>query len=165
MRLTLSYCLPSRRHDMFQKPQCRVMWFILLASIGLLTSSATASYSLKTRTGALPFFLYLSSGNKTVVVNDGVVGGYSNTSTSLLFTDYTGSITNNETSGTITSKLIAPSIVRIEVNTSSDYVGARFAIAKDERIFGLWEYPWNGSLLNSELMFDLKGVGNADGIN
>jgi alpha-D-xyloside xylohydrolase len=141
------------------------MWFFLLVSLGLLAGSASASYSLKTRTGALPFFLYLSSGNKTIVVNDGVVGGYSNTSVDLLSTDHTGSITNNDTSGTISSKLMTPSIAKIEVNTSSDYVGARFAIAKDERIFGLWEYPWNGTLLNKDLMFDLKGVGNTDGIN
>lgn len=141
------------------------MWFLLLACIGLLISSATASYSIQTRTGALPFFLFLNAGNKTVVVNDGVVGGNSNTTFSLLSTDATGSITNNETSGTITSKLITPSVAKVEVNTSSSYVGARFAIAKDERIFGLWEYPWNGTLLNKDLMFDLKGVGNTDGIN
>lgn len=141
------------------------MWFLLLASVGLLISSASASYSIQTRTGALPFFLYLNSGNKTVVVNDGVVGGSSNTSLNLLSTDATGSINNNETSGTITSKLITPSIARVEVNTSSEFVGARFAIAKDERIFGLWEYPWNGTLVNKDLLFDLKGVGNADGIN
>ncbi|KAE9978612.1 hypothetical protein EG327_007342 [Venturia inaequalis] len=126
---------------------------------------STASYSIQTRTGALPFFLYLNNGNKTVVVNDGVIGGISNTTFNLLSTDGTGSITNNETSGTITSTLITPSIARVEVNTSSEYVGARFAIAKDERIFGLWEYPWNGTLINKDLLFDLKGVGDADGIN
>lgn len=141
------------------------MWFLLLACIGLLTSPVTASYSIQTRIGALPFFLFLNAGNKTVVVNDGVVGGNSNTTFSLLSTDATGSITNNETSGTITSKLITPSIARVEVNTSSSYVGARFAIAKDEIIFGLWEYPWNGTLLNKDLIFDLKGVGNTDGIS
>lgn len=141
------------------------MWSLLLACLGLLSSSAAASYSIQTRTGALPFFLYLNAGNKTVVVNDGVIGGISNTTFNLLSTDGTGSITNNETSGTITSKLFTPTIAKVELNTSSGFVGARFAIAEDERIFGLWEYPWNGTLINKDLLFDLKGVGDADGIN
>jgi alpha-D-xyloside xylohydrolase len=141
------------------------MWSGLLACIAAVVGQASAGYSISTRTGALPFFLFLNSGNETVVVNDGVVSGNSNTSTTLISTDHIGAITNNGTSGTIFSQLIQPTIARVEVNTSSDYVGARFAIAKDEKIFGLWEYPWNGSLTNSNLMFDLKGVGNATGIN
>lgn len=141
------------------------MWAYLFALLGVVLWPTAADYTLSARTGALPFFLYLSSGNRTVVINDGVLAGNSNASLTTLSTDAYNVITNNDTSGSIHSQLITPTVARIEVNTSSNYVGAKFIIAKDEKIFGLWEYPWRGSLLNTNVSFDLKGVGNAPGIN
>ncbi|KAF2430539.1 hypothetical protein EJ08DRAFT_237403 [Tothia fuscella] len=137
-------------------------FFFVLAS---LAARVSAIYSLQTRTGALPYFLFLSNGNRTVAVNDGVLVGDDNSTLSLVSTDGYGSIANNITSGSVIASMHSPTVAKIEVNTSSTFTGARFAINKDERIFGVWEYPWHGGLDNHNVSFDLKGVGNATGIN
>jgi alpha-D-xyloside xylohydrolase len=141
------------------------MSLVLSLVLAGLAAQVSASYSLQTRTGALPYFLFLSNGNRTVAINDGILYGDNSSLISLVSTDGYGAISNNDTSGTIHATMLAPTIAKIEVNTSSTFVGAQFAIARDERIFGVWEYPWRGRLDNHNVTFDLKGVGNSEGIN
>jgi alpha-glucosidase (family GH31 glycosyl hydrolase) len=68
-------------------------------------------------------------------------------------------------SGKITYKNINPQVVKIEVQSNASYIGARFNTAVEELFYGVWEYPFSNSLTNTNVSFDLKGVGNAEGIN
>jgi alpha-D-xyloside xylohydrolase len=141
------------------------MSFLSFVFLACLVAQVFAIYSLHQASSAVPYFLYLSYGNRSVAINDGVYFGETNSSLAAASTDGNGQITSNGTSGTIRAKMISPSIARIEVNTTSPFVSARFVVAKDEKIYGLWEYPWGGSLHNKNVSFDLKGVGNSEGIN
>ena len=141
------------------------MQVCFIAALASLASQAVAKYTINVRTGALPYFLLLQNGNRTVVINDGVLAGDANSSTTAVSVDAYGQITNNGTSGFIGSTMITPSIARVEVNTTSLFTGAKFAIANGEKLFGIWEYPWNGEIMNKNVTFDLKGVGDSEGIN
>jgi alpha-D-xyloside xylohydrolase len=138
---------------------------LFLFFLASLVAVASASYSIHQANGAIPYFLFLNYGNKSVAINDGVFIGERNSSLTAASTDGHGQITNNGTSGTILAKMITPTIARVEVNTTSTIVSARFVISNEEKVYGLWEYPWGGSLHNRNVSFELKGVGNAEGIN
>jgi alpha-D-xyloside xylohydrolase len=153
--------VPSSKH--LHRPVAMPLFPILF--LASLIVQALASITLQQAKGALPYFLILNYGNRSVAINDGVFVGRTNTTLTAASTDGFGQISNNDTSGTISAKLITPTIARVEVNTSANFIGASFHIAQDEKVYGLWEYPWGGSLHNRNISFDLKGVGNGEGIN
>lgn len=55
------------------------------------------------------------------------------------------------------------------MNTSSNFVGARFGASPESKFFGVWEYPWHEDstyqLDNAGVAFELKGLGNSEGAN
>ncbi|KAL2216669.1 glycosyl hydrolases family 31-domain-containing protein [Thermoascus aurantiacus ATCC 26904] len=86
-----------------------------------------------------------------------------NASVSAIDVSQDGKIANG--GGTVSWSCISPSVTRIEIKSSKPYVGARFTNSDREYFYGVWEYPFSGSLINSNVSFDLKGVGNNVGIN
>ncbi|KAF2790944.1 glycoside hydrolase family 31 protein [Melanomma pulvis-pyrius CBS 109.77] len=124
----------------------------LLLSLGALITSISCDYkiSLTTSSG-----LVISDGNNTIVNNSAILAGNQNTTATAL---------KNSTQG-LTYSFITPTIAKVTLNTSSSFLGARFSAASDARFFGVWEYPFNYQIDNSNITFDLKGVGNNVGIN
>lgn len=92
-----------------------------------------------------------------------IVIGVVNASVSAIDVSQDGKIANG--GGTVSWSCISPSVTRIEIKSSKPYVGARFTNSDREYFYGVWEYPFSGSLINSNVSFDLKGVGNNVGIN
>ena len=77
---------------------------------------------------------------------------------------------SNGNGAKITTRLISPlggrpTAIRVNVKSNFDFVGARFQGHSDETFYGVWEYPWSDKLDDNGVMFDLKGVGNSDGVN
>lgn len=60
--------------------------------------------------------------------------------------------------------MLSPTVVQVSVNSTLDFVGAVFSTDAAD-VFGVWEYPFAGAITNANVSFDLKGVGNSDGIN
>jgi hypothetical protein len=125
-------------------------------------SVALAQYSLGI-TGTSPFSLEIKSGGSTVVKNAAVLVGASNTTTSAVTESSNGKISSN--GGQITATMMTPTIAKIEVNSTFDFVGAQFDTSPDEKLYGVWEYPWNHKLTSNNVTFNLMGVGNGVGIN
>lgn len=86
-----------------------------------------------------------------------------NTSTSAIDISRDGKISND--GGTVSWSCISASVTRIEVKSSKPYVGAKFTNSDQEYFYGVWEYLLSGSLINSNVLFDLKGIGRSEGIN
>lgn len=59
----------------------------------------------------------------------------------------------------------SPTFVKVEVTMDRKYVGSRFTIPPGHYVYGVWEYPWFEGLTNENVSFDLKGVGDSDGVN
>ena len=56
-------------------------------------------------------------------------------------------------------------MVQITINADLPFTGARFSAAASDNFYGVWEYPWNSNLENDGVEFDLKGLGDSEGIN
>ncbi|KAI9707856.1 MAG: hypothetical protein M1820_004462 [Bogoriella megaspora] len=110
-----------------------------------------------------PFSLQVSSEKHAVVNNSAILLGRTNSSAAPVSALASGEILKN--AGQITTSQISPSIFKIEVNTTSQYVGARFTASNDDSFYGVWEYPWSQQLDNANVSFELKGLGNSEGIN
>ncbi|EME79180.1 glycoside hydrolase family 31 protein [Pseudocercospora fijiensis CIRAD86] len=67
--------------------------------------------------------------------------------------------------GTVDITDISERITKVSINTTYDFVGARFTANESERFFGVWEYPWSGSLDNAGISYDFKGIGNSKGVH
>lgn len=71
--------------------------------------------------------------------------------------------------GQVAATVINEQVVNISVNTSSNFVGARFGASPGSKFFGVWEYPWyedsTYQLDNAGVAFELKGLGNSEGAN
>lgn len=109
-----------------------------------------------------PFALDVHYGQQ-IVHNTGVVVGNSNSSTALISASQAGELTNG--GGRISATIISPQVARITLNTTFPFVGARFSALTSDNFYGVWEYPWFTSLTNAGVEFDLKGLGDSDGIN
>ncbi len=56
-------------------------------------------------------------------------------------------------------------VIKVEVKSNYSFIGAQFTVCNEDNFFGVWEYPFSGQLDNSNVSFQLLGVGNEDGIN
>jgi len=68
-------------------------------------------------------------------------------------------------SGQIAASLIESNVVKVEINTTQHFVGAQFKTNPSDQFYGVWEYPWFEGLTNANVEFDLKGLGDSDGVN
>jgi hypothetical protein len=68
----------------------------------------------------------------------------------------------------ITTQFIAPSILHVHTQTTGttlSFTGAQFSTTPGAKHYGVWSYPFNDSITNAEIAFDLKGLQGNDGIN
>ncbi|KAL9087722.1 MAG: hypothetical protein Q9165_006489 [Trypethelium subeluteriae] len=110
-----------------------------------------------------PFSLVVSSGKNTLVNNSAILAGNTNVSTSPVSASASGTISNN--GGQIITTKLNSTIFKVEVNTSSPFVGSSFSTSIGASFYGVWEYPWSQRLDNTNVSFELIGVGNEDGVN
>ncbi|KAI9730865.1 MAG: hypothetical protein M1834_005583 [Cirrosporium novae-zelandiae] len=110
-----------------------------------------------------PFSLSVHSGVDVIVQNSAILTGSTNSSTQAISASTSGTIVNQ--GGQISWILIDPSIVKVSINSSNPFVGAQFDIDPIDFFYGVWEYPWFDSIENTNVSFELKGVGNSEGIN
>lgn len=146
---------------------------LITSAFALVTTAAAQVYDFPgypgypelsiTVSGTSPFSLDVSSGSQTVY-NSAILAGSSNNSAKAVSASSSGKITDN--GGQISAMLVNPNVAKVSVNTTSDFVGARFTTSSDKNFYGVWEYPWNNiQLTNANVSFDLKGLGDSDGVN
>ncbi|KAI7474541.1 hypothetical protein KC357_g5200 [Hortaea werneckii] len=97
------------------------------------------------------------------VHNSAVLVGGTNNSASPVAAFTSGQFA--DTQGQVAWDSVNSQVVRVTVNTSSSFVGARFSSDAADRFYGVWEYPWDDQLDNAGIEFELKGVGNSEGVN
>ena len=137
------------------------MWAVFIVLTSLLP--ALQAQIVPSVSGTDPYSLDIRSRNVTVY-NNAILTGTTNTSTQAISASSDGTITQD--GGTITFSVVKGNVVRVEVNSSEAFIGAQFTASDaDDLFYGVWEYPWNTSLTNNDISFDLKGVGNEVGVN
>ncbi|RDL38731.1 Glycoside hydrolase family 31 protein [Venustampulla echinocandica] len=97
-----------------------------------------------------------------LIDNDAILAGKTN--------DTTSAVPRSSSAGTngvqITQQHPSSQILKVQVSSSNhSAIGARFTTSKDGLFYGVWEYPFSNQLTNQNITFDLKGIGNAEGIN
>lgn len=110
-----------------------------------------------------PFGLTVS--NKFLSVeNSAILVGETNRSAVPVSASSDGTIANN--AGQISYSILNSQVVRVEINTTSPFVGARFTDDPETHFYGIWEYPFlNRHLVNDGMQFEIKGVGDSQGVN
>ncbi|ETI27226.1 hypothetical protein G647_09909 [Cladophialophora carrionii CBS 160.54] len=136
------------------------MWTSLLFVSSLLGSTLAAINVTVSSTN--PFALTVTSQGITVN-NKAVLSGPLNTTTAPVSVSSNGTVANS--GGIIDWSIIQPNVVKIQYNSTAAFTGAQFAAGPNENFYGVWEYPWNDSLTNNGISFDLKGAGNMPGSN
>lgn len=125
---------------------------ICAASLGLLVPAC--ANTIRPNSGTSPITIPLGQGNR---MQNYVLTGSSNISTSRI-----GSPAKNTE---VKKTSLKPYVTKVQITSKDSYVGAQFVGCQDDKFFGVWEYPFAGSLSNANVTFDLKGVGNEVGIN
>ncbi|KAH7125968.1 glycosyl hydrolases family 31-domain-containing protein [Dactylonectria macrodidyma] len=125
----------------------------------LLAAKLTGAikYNLKIENES-PFAFSVSDQNgHTLLSNLEILAGSTN--------DTVEAVDNNSENAFINVELITSSIVQVQVNSSLGFTGATFEAAEDAKHYGVWGYPWNKSLQNTNIHFDLKGLQSKSGIS
>lgn len=121
-----------------------------------------SSYQLSV-SGTSPYGLEVTSGSDVIVSNPAILAGGSNNSVQAVSASNSGQIANS--GGRITAAFLESNVVKVQVNTTESYIGAQFSTSADANFYGVWEYPWFQRLNNANVSFDLKGLGDSEGIN
>lgn len=75
-------------------------------------------------------------------------------------------ISTSDDSTDVQFDLISDTIARIQIEApSAGYIGAQFSRNGQDHNFGVWSYPWNGSLTNDGVSFEVKGTQELRGTN
>ncbi|KIW88395.1 uncharacterized protein Z519_10964 [Cladophialophora bantiana CBS 173.52] len=135
---------------------------LLLSLACSLFGSALSDISVSV-SGTTPFSLTVTSNQGVTVINKAILGGGTNNTASPVSASNDGVVSNSR--GLIDWSLIQPNVVKIQYNSTFAFSGAQFVAEPNESFYGVWEYPWNDSLTNNGVEFDLKGVGNSVGVN
>lgn len=130
---------------------------LVAAATAPVAQAASSSYSLHVDSESPYSFTITNPANQPVVSNTGILAGSTNTSMDAVSTD------SDDTS--IDVSFTTPTIVRVNVSSTLGFTGARFSAAKDALNYGVWAHPFNESIVNSNIAFDLKGMQGNDGIN
>ncbi|KAL4899635.1 hypothetical protein BDW74DRAFT_183597 [Aspergillus multicolor] len=76
------------------------------------------------------------------------------------------STNSNETETRVITEFITPCIVRVTTTSSAHpFIGAQFNTSTDATHYGVRPYPFNWSIINDAIAFDIKGLQGNDGIN
>lgn len=134
------------------------MWLLFVALTFVLgLASSDIDYELEV-TNKNPYsFAVSEKDHDPIVINSAVFAGTSNDTVAPVGEDSQDTVVEVEP--------ITSSIFKVSINSSLGFTGALFDSEEDERYYGVWGYPWNASLENRDISFDLKGLQNTDGIN
>jgi alpha-D-xyloside xylohydrolase len=110
-----------------------------------------------------PFSIVINHGNGLIVNNSAILAGSTNTTAQPVIASQSGSIVNQ--SGQITYRRLNPNVIKVQIASKLTNVGARFTASSHDLFYGVWEYPFFEQITNTNVMFEIKGVGNADGVN
>jgi hypothetical protein len=119
----------------------------ILLALGSIVSCALGQYSLDI-TGTSLFFLSIKADGRTVDRNGAILVGTANTTTYAVTESTAGDISNNGSH--IIANMINPTIAKIEVNSTHNFVDVQFDTSPNEKIYGVWEYPWNNEITNNK---------------
>lgn len=120
----------------------------------------SSEYSISISKGS-PFSLLVKDGKDIIVT--AILAGATNSTVKTVSASSPRRMPNS--GGQITARMISPAIAKIQVGSSYPFLGAQFTTDPEDFIYEVWEYPFFESISNANVSFDLKGVGNADGIN
>lgn len=104
-----------------------------------------------------PVPILITSGGQAFVNNNAVLVGNTNTT----LTPITASTKGVQLSW----QPLKNHVIKVEVKSNCSFTGAKFTVSDEDRFYGVWGYPFSGQLNNKNVSFELKGVGNAEGIN
>ncbi|KAK5223204.1 hypothetical protein LTR99_010293 [Exophiala xenobiotica] len=116
-----------------------------------------------TVSGTNPFALTVKSDQGLVVTNNAILSGSTNNTATAISASSDGTAASG--GGAIDWTIVQPNVVKVQYNATAAFTGASFTASPGDNFYGVWEYPWNDSLTNNGIEFDLKGVGNGLGIN
>lgn len=128
-----------------------------------LLTVALGLFHVAVATSERPFSIVINNGNQLVVNNSAVLTSSSNSSAKPIVASPSGSIANN--GGQITYYRLNPNVIKVHVASKSTYIGARFTASSDDLFYGVWEYPFFKQITNANVEFEIKGVGNSEGVN
>lgn len=134
------------------------MYFLrLLTAIGAAGHFASAAnYTLKV-VNESPYSISISNEeNEPICSNSALLAGRSN--------DTVTAVGNHSNHTSVNADMISPTIARVQINSSLGYTGAIFGVEEGAKHYGVWGYPWNASLQNTDIAFDLKGLQSDYGV-
>ena len=97
------------------------------------------------------------------VYNSAVLAGNTNTSAAPVSGLRNGKLEHN--AGKVSYSIISSQVARVSVDTSFNFVGARFTTPKSANFYGVWEYSWSDQLTDNGVKFEIKGAGDSRGGN
>jgi alpha-glucosidase (family GH31 glycosyl hydrolase) len=103
------------------------------------------------------------SNGKQEIHNTAILAGNTNLSAAPISASTTGVLKNNH--GQISFSIINAQVAKVSVQTDYKFVGARFQGSESSKLYGVWEYPWSDQLTNNGIKFDIKGIGDSQGVN
>lgn len=127
--------------------------------LGVLESTDLAvgdKYSVEITDGAQYGLVVKNSDDEVVVDNFAFLAGDAN--------DTTRAVGSNTSAITVKARMISDTAVQVQIQTESKYTGAIFAGNQSTKHYGVWGYPFNESLTNEDIHFDLKGLQNNKGV-
>ncbi|KAL0262672.1 hypothetical protein SLS55_001642 [Diplodia seriata] len=118
---------------------------------------AAARYELSTP-NASPYSFAVTEGNRTVVSSIEILTSAS---------DYNATPVSASSAAEvdIAAEFVSDTVAKIQINASSAYVGAAISGDSDALSYGVWEYPWHGKVSNENVTYEIKGLGEMEGIN
>ncbi|OJD36498.1 glycoside hydrolase family 31 protein [Diplodia corticola] len=130
--------------------------FMVAASVAL------ARYDLSI-SNTSPYTLAITQNNQTVVNAIEILTGAFNYTATAVTASEAGDISDGR--GHIATEFVTDTVAKIQINATSPYVGADISGDSDALSYGVWEYPWHGKLSNEHVTYEIKGIGEMEGIN
>ena len=136
----------------------------LLSQLGAFCFLIRGAFSLSISVSSTsPLALSIHYGRE-VINNVAILGGQTNSSAIPLSSSRDGTLPNH--AGQVTWDVVNSQVAKITVNTTYEFLGARFSAPESSYFYGVWEYPWNDAqLTNAGVEFDIKGLGDSQGVN
>jgi alpha-D-xyloside xylohydrolase len=109
-----------------------------------------------------PFALTVSN-QEQQIENTAILAGNDNNTATPVSATKNGVLKNGH--GHISIDIFNSQVAKVTLETDYKFVGARFSGNDKCDFYGVWEYPWNDHLTNNGIKFDLKGLGDSQGVN
>ncbi|KAJ9220952.1 CAZyme family GH31 [Paecilomyces variotii] len=139
-------------------------WLALGASILAMTGTTTYASRCPVKVSQKwPLTFETGSWNGKGTVQNTVLTGSQNETVSAISITGNGHIMQD--GGSISWNCISPTVMQIKIDSSKQFVGAKFINDATDLFYGVWEYPLSDTIVNSNVSFELKGFGNSEGIN